>query len=89
MGIFLLVALALFSASRLGEEIRTKKWKEVQVLFIANLKLCLHLTNFGDISTLVIYPAPTTTHRQLSPEQQLMPEFDHLQAGAFLSAMIK
>ncbi len=38
--------------------------------FIDNVKLASHLANIGDAKTLVIHPA-TTTHQQLSPEEQL------------------
>lgn len=36
---------------------------------INNLKLISHLANVGDAKTLIIHPA-TTTHQQLSPEEQ-------------------
>ncbi len=38
--------------------------------FIENLELVSHLANVGDAKTLAIHPA-TTTHQQLSPEEQL------------------
>ena len=38
--------------------------------FIESLKLFLHLANVGDAKSLAIHPA-TTTHSQLSAEQQL------------------
>ena len=38
--------------------------------FVENLKLFSHLANIGDTRSLVIHPA-STTHRQLSPEQQI------------------
>jgi O-acetylhomoserine (thiol)-lyase len=38
--------------------------------FIDNLSLLSHLANVGDTKSLVIHPA-TTTHQQLSPEDQL------------------
>ncbi|HZU27717.1 MAG TPA: O-acetylhomoserine aminocarboxypropyltransferase [Bryobacteraceae bacterium] len=38
--------------------------------FIDNLKMFSHLANVGDSRSLVIHP-PSTTHQQLSPEQQL------------------
>ncbi|CAN5421576.1 homocysteine synthase [soil metagenome] len=38
--------------------------------FIDSLKLISHVANVGDAKTLAIHPA-TTTHSQLSPEQQL------------------
>lgn len=37
--------------------------------FISNLKLVSHLANIGDAKTLIIHPS-TTTHAQLSPEEQ-------------------
>ena len=37
--------------------------------FIDNLKLISHVANVGDARTLAIHPA-TTTHSQMSPEQQ-------------------
>lgn len=40
------------------------------VKFIESLELLSHLANVGDAKTLVIHPA-STTHRQLSPEEQL------------------
>ena len=38
--------------------------------FVESLELFSHLANIGDVRSLVIHPA-STTHRQLSPEQQL------------------
>ena len=38
--------------------------------FVNNLNLFSHLANIGDVRSLVIHPA-STTHSQLSPEQQL------------------
>jgi O-acetylhomoserine (thiol)-lyase len=38
--------------------------------FVNSLKLFSHLANIGDVRSLVIHPA-STTHSQLSPEQQL------------------
>lgn len=38
--------------------------------FVENLDLFSHLANIGDVRSLVIHPA-STTHSQLSPEQQL------------------
>jgi O-acetylhomoserine (thiol)-lyase len=38
--------------------------------FIDNLKIFSHLANVGDARSLAIHPA-TTTHSQLSPEQQI------------------
>jgi O-acetylhomoserine (thiol)-lyase len=40
------------------------------VKFINSVKLASHLANIGDSKTLVIHPA-STTHQQLSPEEQL------------------
>ena len=40
------------------------------IKFINNVKLASHLANIGDSKTLVIHPA-STTHQQLSPEEQL------------------
>ncbi len=40
------------------------------VSFVNNLKLISHLANVGDAKTLIIHPA-STTHQQLSPEEQL------------------
>jgi O-acetylhomoserine (thiol)-lyase len=37
---------------------------------IDNVKLASHLANIGDAKTLIIHPA-TTTHQQLTPEEQL------------------
>jgi O-acetylhomoserine (thiol)-lyase len=37
---------------------------------VDNLSLFSHLANIGDVRSLVIHPA-STTHSQLSPEQQL------------------
>jgi O-acetylhomoserine (thiol)-lyase len=52
--------------------------------FINNLKLTSHLANIGDAKTLAIQPA-TTTHQQLSPEEQLStgvtPDFIRLSVG--------
>ncbi len=39
------------------------------VKLVSNLKLFSHLANIGDTRSLVIHPA-STTHKQLSPEQQ-------------------
>jgi len=44
--------------------------KEAGTKFIDSLKLISHLANIGDAKTLAIHPA-TTTHQQLSPEEQL------------------
>ena len=38
--------------------------------FIENVSFLSHLANIGDAKTLVIHPA-STTHRQLSEEQQI------------------
>jgi O-acetylhomoserine (thiol)-lyase len=38
--------------------------------FVESLKLFSHVANIGDVRSLVIHPA-STTHSQLSPEQQL------------------
>jgi O-acetylhomoserine (thiol)-lyase len=38
--------------------------------FVDSLNLFLHVANIGDVRSLVIHPA-STTHSQLSPEQQL------------------
>jgi O-acetylhomoserine (thiol)-lyase len=43
--------------------------KEAGAKFIDNLKLFSHLANVGDSRSLAIHPA-TTTHQQLSPEEQ-------------------
>lgn len=52
--------------------------------FIDHLKLFSHLANVGDAKSLAIHPA-TTTHSQLSPEQQLAggikPELVRLSVG--------
>jgi O-acetylhomoserine (thiol)-lyase len=40
------------------------------IKFINSVKLASHLANIGDSKTLVIHPA-STTHQQLSPEEQL------------------
>jgi O-acetylhomoserine (thiol)-lyase len=52
--------------------------------FIDSLKLISHLANIGDAKTLAIHPA-TTTHQQLSPEEQLAtgvtPDFIRLSVG--------
>ncbi|MCW8860336.1 MAG: O-acetylhomoserine aminocarboxypropyltransferase/cysteine synthase, partial [Deltaproteobacteria bacterium] len=51
----------------LGFEI--KSGLEAGEKFINSVKLASHLANIGDAKTLVIHPA-STTHQQLSPEQQ-------------------
>jgi O-acetylhomoserine (thiol)-lyase len=52
--------------------------------FIDSLELVSHLANIGDAKTLAIHPA-TTTHQQLSPEEQLAtgvtPDFVRLSVG--------
>jgi O-acetylhomoserine (thiol)-lyase len=52
--------------------------------FINSLELISHLANIGDAKTLAIHPA-TTTHQQLSPEEQLAtgvtPDFIRLSIG--------
>jgi O-acetylhomoserine (thiol)-lyase len=52
--------------------------------FIDSLQLISHLANIGDAKTLAIHPA-TTTHQQLSPEEQLStgvtPDFVRLSIG--------
>ena len=47
-----------------------KGGKEAAVGLINNLQLISHLANVGDAKTLIINPA-STTHEQLSPEEQL------------------
>ena len=44
--------------------------KEAGRKFIDSLKLLYHVANIGDVRSLAIHPA-TTTHSQLSPEEQL------------------
>jgi len=52
--------------------------------FINSLQLVSHLANIGDAKSLAIHPA-TTTHQQLSPEEQLAtgvtPDFIRLSVG--------
>ena len=52
--------------------------------FIDSLEMVSHLANVGDAKTLAIHPA-TTTHQQLSPEEQLAtgvtPDFIRLSIG--------
>jgi len=52
--------------------------------FINSLELISHLANVGDAKSLAIHPA-TTTHQQLSPEEQLAtgvtPDFVRLSIG--------
>ncbi|MCO4291752.1 O-acetylhomoserine aminocarboxypropyltransferase/cysteine synthase [Solitalea sp. MAHUQ-68] len=45
--------------------------KDAADTFVNNLKLISHLANVGDGKTLIIHPA-TTTHEQLSEEEQLL-----------------
>jgi len=44
--------------------------KEIASAFVNSLKLVSHLANVGDAKTLIIHPA-TTTHQQLSDQEQL------------------
>ena len=57
---------------------------EAGARFIDAVKLASHLANIGDAKTLVIHPA-STTHQQLSPEQQLAagvsPDFIRVSVG--------
>ena len=57
---------------------------EAGTKFIDSVKLFSHLANIGDAKSLVIHPA-TTTHQQLSPEEQLTsgvsPDFIRLSIG--------
>jgi len=57
---------------------------EAGIKFIDNVKLLSHLANIGDAKSLVIHP-PSTTHQQLSPEEQLAsgvsPDFIRLSVG--------
>lgn len=50
--------------------IAVKGGYEACVKFVDNLQLLSHVANLGDTRSLVIHPA-STTHRQLSPEQQV------------------
>ena len=47
-----------------------KGGKEAGRNFIDGLKMLYHVANIGDARSLAIHPA-TTTHSQLSPEEQL------------------
>ncbi|MFZ0034148.1 MAG: homocysteine synthase [Sedimentisphaerales bacterium] len=47
-----------------------KGGRKAGIKFIDSVKLASHLANIGDSKTLVIHPA-STTHQQLSPEEQL------------------
>ena len=49
---------------------RVKGELEGTVKFVESLKLISHLTNVGDVRTLITHPA-STTHRQLSEEAQI------------------
>jgi O-acetylhomoserine (thiol)-lyase len=61
-----------------------KGGKEAGKRFIDSLRLISHLANVGDAKSLAIHPA-TTTHQQLSPEEQLAtgvtPDFIRLSIG--------
>ena len=46
-----------------------KGGKAAGIKFIDSLKLLSHLANIGDAKSLIIHPA-STTHQQLTPEQQ-------------------
>jgi O-acetylhomoserine (thiol)-lyase len=47
-----------------------KGGKAVAEKFVNHVELISHLANIGDAKTLIIHPA-STTHDQLSPEEQL------------------
>ena len=49
---------------------RVKGGVKQTVQFIEHLELISHLTNIGDVRTLITHPA-STTHRQLSEEAQV------------------
>lgn len=49
---------------------RLKAGKEAASKFVDSLELISHLANLGDAKTLIIHPA-STTHQQLSDEEQL------------------
>jgi O-acetylhomoserine/O-acetylserine sulfhydrylase len=49
---------------------KVKAGKEAADKLVNSLKLISHLANVGDAKTLIIHPA-TTTHDQLSPEEQI------------------
>ncbi|MEI8152462.1 MAG: PLP-dependent transferase, partial [Hyphomicrobiales bacterium] len=51
-----------------------KAGKEAGRKFIEALKMFYHVANIGDVRSLAIHPA-TTTHSQLSPEEQLQTEY--------------
>ena len=61
-----------------------KGGKDAGSKFIVNVKLVSHVANVGDCTTLAIHPA-TTTHSQMSPEQQerggIKPELIRLSVG--------
>ena len=61
-----------------------KGGKAAAVKMIDNVKLFSHLANIGDAKSLIIHPA-TTTHEQLSEEEQLAagvtPDFIRLSIG--------
>jgi len=61
-----------------------KGGREAGKRFIDSLQLISHLANIGDAKSLAIHPA-TTTHQQLSPEEQLAtgvtPDFIRLSIG--------
>ena len=61
-----------------------KGGREAGAKFIEQLGLFSHLANVGDAKSLAIHPA-TTTHSQLSPEQQInggiLPELVRLSVG--------
>jgi O-acetylhomoserine (thiol)-lyase len=61
-----------------------KGGKEAGAKLINSVKLFSHLANIGDAKSLIIHPA-TTTHSQLTPEEQLQtgvtPEFVRLSVG--------
>ena len=61
-----------------------KGGKEAGRKLIESVKLCSHLANVGDAKTLIIHP-PTTTHQQLTDEQQraagITPDFVRLSVG--------
>jgi O-acetylhomoserine (thiol)-lyase len=49
---------------------RVKGGYEQTVRFVENLEIISHLTNIGDVRTLVTHPA-STTHRQLNEQEQV------------------
>jgi len=66
------VAVELFRKNAFGGVLSFGVKGDVKVAsrVVDNLKLASNLANVGDAKTLVIHPA-TTTHSQLSPEEQL------------------